>query len=76
MFITIDYDQVQVPDEILMWCDVFTYDAKRDDLRYLDCVYMNMGEYGNDLHELEKMRIELHKWKQEIMELDVMPVFE
>tara|TARA_B100000035_G_scaffold99755_1_gene84647 strand:+ start:2718 stop:2933 length:216 start_codon:yes stop_codon:yes gene_type:complete len=47
---------VKVPEEILKYCDYFTYDATRDQLRYLDCVYMNMGEYGNDPEKLEEMR--------------------
>ncbi len=54
---TIDYDrQVDVPYEILEYCDSFTLDAQRNDLRYIDCVYMNMGEYGNDLEQLKEMR--------------------
>tara|TARA_B100000902_G_scaffold376289_2_gene407211 strand:- start:2599 stop:2799 length:201 start_codon:yes stop_codon:yes gene_type:complete len=66
MFIEIDYKQVKVPEEIIQWCDVFTYDAKRDDLRYIDCVYMNMGEYGNDLERLKRMR----------EEMSILPVFD
>ena len=57
MIVTIDYDrQVEVPYEILEYCDSFTLDAERNDLRYIDCVYMNMGEYGNDLEQLKEMR--------------------
>lgn len=57
MILTIDYDrQVDVPYEILEYCDSFTLDAQRNDLRYIDCVYMNMGEYGNDLEQLKEMR--------------------
>ncbi len=57
MIVTIDYDrQVDVPYEILEYCDSFTLDAQRNDLRYIDCVYMNMGEYGNDLEQLKEMR--------------------
>jgi hypothetical protein len=48
--------QVDVPYEILEYCDSFTLDAQRNDLRYIDCVYMNMGEYGNDLEQLKEMR--------------------
>jgi len=70
MFIEMNYKQVQVPQEIIHWCDVFTYDDKREDLRYMDCVYMNMGKYGNDIHELKRMREQLKK------ELKVLPVFE
>ena len=45
-----------VPPEILDYCDKFTYDAERDTLRYLDCVYMHMGLYGNDPEQLQEMR--------------------
>jgi len=53
-----DYKQVQVPQEILYYCDSFTLDADREDLRYIDCVYMNMGYYGNDPKLLKRMRQE------------------
>lgn len=56
MMIDYDYKQVKVPYEILEYCDHFTYDAVHEDLRYLDCIYMNMGYYGNDPEHLEKMR--------------------
>jgi hypothetical protein len=52
----ITYRKVEVPEEILYYCDHFTYDADRDDLRYIDCVYMHMGEYGNDPKMLEELR--------------------
>ena len=64
MIIDYDYKQVKVPYEILEYCDRFTYDANREDLRYIDCVYMNMGYYGNDLVKLQEMR------------KSIMPVFE
>ena len=51
----IDADH-QIPYEILQYCDHVTYDTKREDLRYIDCVYMNMGYYGNDLKQLKEMR--------------------
>jgi|TARA_B100001287_G_scaffold184090_1_gene155318 hypothetical protein len=47
---------LEVPEEIVQYCDYFTYNAPRDDLRHIDCVYMNMGEYGNDPKMLEKIR--------------------
>jgi hypothetical protein len=50
------YQQVVVPQEIVKYCDYFTFDANRDDLRYLDCIYMHMGYYGNDLHDLRQYR--------------------
>ena len=57
-YIEHDYKQVQVPQEILYYCDSYTLDADREDLRYLDCVYMNMGYYGDNLKLLENMRRE------------------
>ena len=67
-YIEYDYKQVQVPQEILYYCDSFTMDADREDLRYLDCVYMNMGYYGNDPNVLKRMRNQYH--------YKVNPVFE
>ena len=56
MIIDYDYNQVQVPQEIVDFCDHFTYNAERDELKYLDCIYMNMGYYGGDPVQLEQMR--------------------
>jgi len=56
MIIDYDYNQVQVPQEIVDFCDHFTHNAERDELRYLDCIYMNMGYYGGDPVQLEQMR--------------------
>jgi len=64
MIIDYDHTQVKVPYEILEYCDRFTYDVNREDLQYIDCVYMNMGYYGNDLVKLQEMR------------KSIMPVFE
>jgi len=47
---------LEVPEEIVQYCDYFTYDADRNDLRHIDCVYMHMGEYGNDPKMLEELR--------------------
>tara|TARA_B100000900_G_C20507998_1_gene686731 strand:+ start:866 stop:1078 length:213 start_codon:yes stop_codon:yes gene_type:complete len=47
---------LEVPEEIVQYCDYFTHNADRDDLRHIDCVYMNMGEYGNDPKILEELR--------------------
>ena len=55
----VTHQKVEVPYEILNYCDVYTIDADREDLRYLDCVYMNMGYYGNDPVLLQRMRDEL-----------------
>lgn len=57
MIITIDYQQVTVPEDILRYCDEFTIDAKREDIRYMDCVYMHMGAYGNDVNRLKQIRL-------------------
>jgi hypothetical protein len=53
---SITFVKTEVPYEILEYCDYFTYDADREDLRYIDCVYMHMGYYGNDPEHLKKMR--------------------
>ena len=55
-YIDIDYQKVEVPQEILLYCDYFTVDAKREDLRYNDCVYLNMGLYGNSPQQMKEMR--------------------
>ena len=60
--------KVEVPYEILSYCDLTTIDSDREDLRYLDCVYMNMGYYGNDPRLLKQMRQRLFN--------KVYPVFE
>ena len=39
-------------------------DSLRNELEYLDCVYMNMGYYGGDPEQLREMRKRL------------MPIFE
>ena len=59
-YIERDYQQVKVPQEILYYCDDTTIDADREDLRYLDCVYMHMGYYGNDPDILKKFRKEYY----------------
>jgi hypothetical protein len=64
MFIDYDHQKVEVPKEIVRFCDSFVLDSTRNDLEYLDCIYMNMGYYGNDLEDLEEMRYR------------IMPVFE
>ncbi len=51
-----DHNQVNVPQEIVTYCDDFTFNINRENLRYVDCIYMNMGYYGNDPNHLKKMR--------------------
>jgi len=48
--------QVTVPQEIVEYCDYFTVDAERGSLRYIDCIYYNMGYYGNDPEMLKQDR--------------------
>ena len=67
-YIDIDYQKVEVPQEILSYCDAFTTDATREELRYLDCVYMNMGYYGNDPSHLRRMRERLYNRVHPIFE--------
>ena len=54
----IDYDnkQVEVPQEIVSYCFGYTFGADTDDLRFIDCVYMHMGYYGNDPEYLKQLR--------------------
>ena len=77
MIITIDYQPVTVPHEIVRYCDSFTLDATREDLRYLDCVYMHMGLYGNDSNHLRQMRMDYPPvkkiWEQTVEELSTKP---
>ncbi len=56
MYIEHDYQKIKVPQEIIEFCDHFTYDAEREDLRFIDCLHMNLGYYGNDPKQLKEMR--------------------
>lgn len=56
LIIEYNYKKVEVPQEILYYCDNYTLDADREDLRYIDCVYMHMGYYGNDPKRLKQER--------------------
>ena len=60
--------KVQVPYDIVQYCDSFTVDADRNDLRYIDCVWMHMGYYGTPKHIMKAVRDE---WNP-----PVIPVFE
>jgi hypothetical protein len=42
--------KVEVPYDIVQYCDRFTVYADREDLRYIDCVWMHMGYYGTPAH--------------------------
>ncbi|MAD23686.1 MAG: hypothetical protein CMO44_05870 [Verrucomicrobiales bacterium] len=56
MTIDYDYQNLEVPPDILRYCDSFVLDAERNNLRYIDCVFMHMGEYGNDPQQLKEIR--------------------
>ena len=55
---------MEVPPEIIEFCDYFTHDATHEELRFIDCLHMNLGHYGNNIEDLKEMRRR------------VMPVFE
>ena len=53
---TIDYDrQVEVPYEILEYCDSFTLDAERNDLRYID--WESGPEFPRILNQEDKKKL-------------------
>ena len=60
--------QEEVPADIIQYCDTFRLDADREDLRYLDCVWMHMGYYGVPKHVMKAHR---EQWNP-----PVIPVFE
>jgi len=49
---------IKVPQDIVEYCDSFTVDADREDLRYIDCVWMHMGYYGVPAHVMKAVREE------------------
>lgn len=52
----ITFKKIEVPADIVRYCDNFTLDAKRKDLRYLDCVWMHMGYYGTPKEVMKEVR--------------------
>ena len=60
--------QEEVPADIIQYCDTFRLDVDREDLRYLDCVWMHMGYYGVPKHVMKAHR---EQWNP-----PVIPVFE
>lgn len=38
---------IEVPQYIVEYCDEFTLNADQTSLRYYDCIWMNLGYYGN-----------------------------
>jgi hypothetical protein len=66
--------QIEVPQEILFYCDNFTLDADREELRYIDCVWMHMGYYGVPASVMKAVRDEVRDFKTHPPE--ILPVFE
>ena len=66
----ITWKQIEVPYDIVQYCDSFTLDVDREDLRYIDCVWMHMGYYGNSKDVLEKYRNDYYNY------IELLPVFE
>jgi hypothetical protein len=62
------WKRVQVPYEIVHYCDAFNPLVDREDLEYVDCVWMHMGYYGVPKHVMKAVRQE---WDP-----NVIPVFE
>ena len=48
--------QVEVPYDIVQYCDNYTVYADREDLRYIDCVWMHMGYYGTPVTIMKEVR--------------------
>lgn len=64
----ITWKQIEVPYDIVQYCDMTTLDADREDLRYIDCVWMHMGYYGVPTDVMKSVREEFNP--------PVIPVFE
>jgi len=62
------WKRVQVPYDIVQYCDAFNPLVDREDLEYVDCVWMHMGYYGVPKHVMKAVRQE---WDP-----NVIPVFE
>ena len=64
----ITWKKIEVPYDIVQYCDMTTIDADREDLRYIDCVWMHMGYYGTPPHIMKSVREEFN--------LPIKPIFE
>lgn len=64
----ITWKHVEVPYDIVQYCDSFTPMVDRDDLQYIDCVWMHMGYYGTPKHIMKAVRDESNP--------NVKPIFE
>ena len=52
------FERVKVPQEIVFYCDDRTNNVNREDLQYIDCVWMHMGYYGVPAHIMQEVRNE------------------
>jgi hypothetical protein len=70
IFVTepITWKQIEVPSDIIKYCDMTTLNADREDLRYIDCVWMHMGYYGVPPEIMKEVREEFNP--------KVKPIFE
>ena len=64
----ITWKQIEVPSDIVKYCDMTTLNADREDLRYIDCVCRNMGYYGVSPEIMKAVREEFNP--------KVKPIFE
>jgi len=64
----ITWKQVEVPYDIVQYCDATNPLVDREDLQYVDCVWMHMGYYGVPKDVMKAVREE---WNPNII-----PVFE
>ena len=64
----ITWKQIKVPYDIVQYCDAFNPTVDRDDLQYIDCIWMHLGYYGVHTHIMKAVREE---WNPNII-----PVFE
>jgi len=64
----ITWKKIEVPSDIIKYCDMTTLNADREDLRYIDCVWMHMGYYGVSPEIMKAVREEFNP--------KVKPIFE
>jgi hypothetical protein len=64
------FKQVQVPQDIVYYCDNTNNYVDREDLKYIDCVWMHMGYYGTPADIMERFR------NKHFNRTDIYPVFE
>lgn len=55
----ITWKQVKIPQDIVYYCDSLIENVDREDLRYIDCVWMHMGYYGASKDVMKAYR---NKW--------------